>query len=157
MVKQKGTTTVEFALGALVMMIATFAIFESCYQIYVVNMTEYALRETIRNTKIYEGHSDHEQYEAKFKTLVEDQENLWHFLIDSDKFSIEGMYYPNYNDFVAGYGHASEGLGFDYDLAELTVTYRYTPILNLWGASESLITRTMVLNLEHEGWEDEEE
>ncbi len=61
--KQKGVTAIEFVLGALVLFFATFAIFESSYRIYVVNMTEYSLRETIRNAKIYEGKGSSEQYE----------------------------------------------------------------------------------------------
>ncbi|TOA96763.1 pilus assembly protein TadE, partial [Vibrio parahaemolyticus] len=34
--KQKGVTAIEFVMGALVLFFATFAIFESSYQIYVV-------------------------------------------------------------------------------------------------------------------------
>ena len=153
--KQKGVTTVEFALGAIVLIFATFAIFESSYQIYVVNMTEYSLRETIRNTKIYEGKGINQQYEAKFKTLIEDDKNLWHFLIDSSRFSIDGKYIKTYDDFIANRGHSSQGLNFNYDLAEITVTYHYSPMLKLWGTSDSTISRTMVLNLEHEGWKDD--
>ncbi len=107
--KQKGVTTVEFALGAIVLIFATFAIFESSYQIYVVNMTEYSLRETIRNTKIYEGKSINQQYEAKFKALIEDDKNLWHFLIDSSRFSIDGKYFKTYDDFIANRGIRAKG------------------------------------------------
>lgn len=153
--KVLGTTSIEFALGAIVLLFSTFAIFEACYQVYVVNMTEYALRETIRNTKIYQGSGLHEQYEGKFKELIENESNLWHFLIDNERFSMDGTYFESYQDFVQNNGHDSQGLTFKYDLAEITVTYRYTPILAIWGTSERQISRTMVLNLEHEGWDDE--
>ncbi|WP_394241585.1 TadE/TadG family type IV pilus assembly protein [Vibrio astriarenae] len=154
---QKGVTSIEFSMGAIVLFFSTFAIFESSYQIYVVNMTEYALRETIRNTKTYEGAGLHEQYETRFQELINDQSNLWHFLIDDAKFSIDGKYFETYRDFIADAGHSSEGLDFEYDLAEINVTYLYTPMLNIWGAEETPISRTMVLNLEHEGWESDEE
>ncbi|WP_264876895.1 TadE family protein [Vibrio agarivorans] len=154
---QKGVTSIEFSMGAIVLFFSTFAIFESSYQIYVVNMTEYALRETIRNTKIYQGVGVHEQYEARFEQLIHDQSNLWHFLIDEDKFSIDGTYFETYQEFINGNGHPSEGLNFNYDLAEISVTYLYTPMLNVWGADETPISRTMVLNLEHEGWKNDEE
>ncbi|MCY9862234.1 pilus assembly protein [Vibrio coralliirubri] len=153
--KQKGVTAIEFVLGALVLFFATFAIFESSYQIYVVNMTEYSLRETIRNTKIYEGKGINEQYENKFRSLIEDDDNLWSFLIDSSRFSIAGQYFKNYDDFIANRGHSDQGLSFNYDLAEMTVTYRYTPVIKLTGAADRDISRTMVLNLEHEGWKDD--
>ncbi|MFA0085630.1 TadE/TadG family type IV pilus assembly protein [Vibrio sp. 10N.261.51.F12] len=153
--RQLGVTSIEFALGGLVLMFSTFAIFESSYQTYVVNMTEYSLRETIRNTKIYQGSSIHEQYETRFKDLIENQDNLWHFLIDSSKFSIDGKYFETFDKFVANEGHSSQDLTFSYDLAEITVTYLYSPMIEMWGNGETPITRTMVLNLEHEGWRDE--
>lgn len=154
--KQKGVTAIEFVLGALVLFFATFAIFESSYRIYVVNMTEYSLRETIRNAKIYEGKGVNEQYEKKFRSLIEDDDNLWRFLIDGSRFSIKGRYFKNYDDFVANRGHAGQSLNFNYDLAEITVTYRYTPVIMLVGAADRDISRTMVLNLEHEGWKGDE-
>ncbi|EKY4193045.1 TadE/TadG family type IV pilus assembly protein [Vibrio harveyi] len=153
--KQKGVTAIEFVMGALVLFFATFAIFESSYQIYVVNMTEYSLRETIRNTKIYEGKGINQQYEDKFKSLIEADGNLWHFLIDSSRFSIKGRYYKTYDDFIANRGYSDEGLNFNYNLAEITVTYRYSPIIKLVGAADRDISSTMVLNLEHEGWKDD--
>jgi len=151
--KQKGVVAIEFVLGMLVLFFATFAIFESSYHIYVVNMTEYSLRETIRNTKIYEGQGFNEQYENQFRTLIEDDNNLWHFLIDSARFSIKGQYFRTYDDFIANAGHSDQALNFNYDLAEMTVTYRYSPLINFVGAADRDISRTMVLNLEHEGWE----
>ncbi|MEZ8688470.1 TadE/TadG family type IV pilus assembly protein [Vibrio splendidus] len=153
--RQKGVTAIEFVLGALVLFFATFAIFESSYQIYVVNMTEYSLRETIRNTKIYEGKGVNEQYETKFKSLIEDDDNLWSFLIDSSRFSITGQYFKTYDDFVANRGQSDQSLNFNYNLAEITVTYRYTPVIKLAGAADRDISSTMVLNLEHEGWKDD--
>ncbi|GAL34239.1 Flp pilus assembly membrane protein TadE [Vibrio maritimus] len=155
--KQRGATAVEFSLGAIVLMFSTFAIFEICYRIYVINMTEYALRETIRNTKIYQGSGVHEQYETRFQTLIANQNNLWSFLIDDDKFSIDGKYFPSYSDFVNNVGYSKQDLTFNYDLAEITVTYEYTPIIHVFGAEQVDISRTMVLNLEHEGWKDETE
>lgn len=153
--KQKGVTAIEFVMGALVLFFATFAIFESSYQIYVVNMTEYSLRETIRNTKIYEGKGINQQYEDKFKALIEGGNDLWHFLINSSRFSINGRYYKTYDDFISNRGYSDEGLNFNYDLAEITVTYRYSPMIKLTGVGDKDISCTMVLNLEHEGWKDE--
>ncbi|USD61764.1 pilus assembly protein [Vibrio sp. SCSIO 43140] len=155
--KQLGVTAVEFALGAIVLMFSTFAIFEICYRIYVINMTEYALRETIRNTKIFQGSGIHEQYESRFQALISDDSNLWHFLIDEDKFSLDGKYFPSYRDFINNVGYSKQDLNFNYDLAEITVTYQYEPILWVYGAQAVDISRTMVLNLEHEGWADETE
>ena len=70
--RQKGVTAVEFALGAFILFFVTFHIFLSCYRIYVINMTEYSLRETIRNTKIFEGGGAKGAYKAKFKSLIKE-------------------------------------------------------------------------------------
>ena len=91
-----------------------------------------------------------------FKDLIEDDDNLWSFLIDASRFSIEGQYFKTYDDFVENRGHSNQDLNFNYDLAEITVTYRYTPIIKLAGAADRDISRTMVLNLEHEGWKDDD-
>ncbi|EDP59389.1 TadE family protein [Vibrio sp. AND4] len=153
--KHKGVTSIEFVMGAIVLFFVTFAIFESCYKIYVVNMTEYALRETIRNTKIYQGNSVHERYKETFRSLIEQENNLWHFLVDPSRFNITGRYFLSYNDFIVGNGVTEEDLGSSYDLAEITVTYSYSPMFRLSGAGDSDISRTMVLNLEHEGWQND--
>ncbi|MDN3699713.1 TadE/TadG family type IV pilus assembly protein [Vibrio artabrorum] len=153
--RQKGATSIEFVLGAIALFFVTFTIFESSYQIYIVNMTEYSLRETIRNTKIYEGKSINQQYENKFKALIEDNNSLWHFLIDRSRFSIQGKYFKNYSDFIANRGYSAQDLDSSYVLAEITVTYRYSPVIKFSGSSDKNISRTMVLNLEHEGWKDD--
>jgi tight adherence protein E len=150
--KQKGVTAVEFSLGAFILFFVTFAIFESSYYTYVVNMTEYSLRETIRNTKIHEGKSVNQQYKEKFETLIKDRTNLWHFLIDSSKFSFNGRYYRTYQDFIDDNGHSDQAFSENYNLAEITVTYRYSPIIKFVSAIDRDISSTMVLNLEHEGW-----
>lgn len=159
--KQFGTTSVEFALGGMVLMFATFAIFESCYQVYVVNMTEFSLRETIRNTKVDQGIDDtpenlNTHYESYFRSLISDNNKIWHFLMDDNKFTIHGKYYRNYDDFVAGVGDSSQSIGFYYDLAEITVEYQYQPMINMFGSDTVTISRTMVLNLEHQGWDEDE-
>ncbi|CAH0529684.1 TadE family protein [Vibrio hippocampi] len=154
--KQWGTTTIEFAMGGIVLIFSTFAIFEACYQVYVVNMTEYALRETVRSTKTYQGGSVNDKYLEQFNRIIQDDSNLWHFLMDDEKFSMDGRYYLSYSDFINDIGTDYENLASSYDLAEITVSYDYSPMIEVFGNQEHTITRTMVLNLEHEGWDDEE-
>lgn len=155
--RQRGATSIEFALGGIVLMLSTFAIFEVCYNIYVVNVTEAALRETIRGTKIHEGRHSHAQYQAKFDALLRNEDALWHFLIQEDQFELTSTYFKTYRDLVNNTGQGSETVSPDYVLAEVTLTYHYSPMMTLFSMGKSDISRTMILNLEHEGWWDEEE
>ncbi len=166
--RQKGVIAVEFALGALVLILSTVIIFESSYQVYITNLVDYSLRETIRNTKIKlheskEPSDIHEFYQDQFDALIKQSGELWSFLVTPDKFSITGVYYDDYTAFVAGTtsisfgGESSEVESFDYSLAELTVSYDFSPMTHLFTSSSMPISRTMVLNLEHEEWPDENE
>lgn len=150
--KVRGTTTIEFAMGAMVLIISTLAIFEICYNIYVVNVTEYALRETIRSTKTYQGESIHRRYQQRFETVLKQDGMLWHFLITDDQFDLSAKYFKNYRDFVDNIGVNDDTNLSGYALAEVTLSYRYTPMLALFSRAQQDISRTMVLNLEHEGW-----
>lgn len=165
---QRGVTAVEFGLGAMVLILSTLIIFESSYQVYVTNLVDYSLRETIRNTKIKLHDSDvpsdiHKFYQDQFDALINQSGQLWSFLVAPDKFSITGVYYDDYAAFVTGSssisfgGESSEVESFDYSLAELTVSYDFSPMTHLFTSSDMTISRTMVLNLEHEEWPDENE
>ncbi|MGF1724414.1 TadE family protein [Photobacterium nomapromontoriensis] len=154
--EQRGTTTVELSLGGLVLMISTFAIFEICYNIYVVNVTEFALRETIRRTKIYEGMNTHDLYDARFRETLEREGALWHFLIEDDKFELSSRFFKSYENLVNDIGENSDVQSPEYVLAEVTLTYNYAPMITIIPRDNADITRTMLLNLEHEGWGENE-
>lgn len=164
--RQAGVTAVEFALGAMVLILSTLVIFESSYQIYITNLVDYSLRETIRNTKIKLHETEvpndiHKFYQEQFDALIEQDGQLWSFLVTPERFSITGAYYDSYSDFVSGTSsisfnnEPSELSSFNYSLAELTVRYELSPMTHFFTSSDLSISRTMVLNLEHEEWPDE--
>ncbi|KFA95550.1 TadE/TadG family type IV pilus assembly protein [Vibrio sp. ER1A] len=155
--RQKGTSTVEFAVGAVALILTTLLIIEASYQIYVTNLVEYSLRETVRNAKVYEGSSVHDNYKNRLDELITSDGKLWSYLAPQENFQITGKYFNSYREFVDDVGFSEDDDGFQegYALAEITLDYQYTPILNVLGASEKTISRTTVLTLEHEGWEGE--
>ncbi|MGF1747821.1 MULTISPECIES: TadE family protein [Vibrio] len=154
--RQKGVTTVEFAIGAMVLILTTLMIFESSYHIYVNNLVDYALRETVRNTQFYAGSSTHDNYKTRIDDLVTGDGHLWNFMAPHENFTLTGKYFNSYSDFVNNTGLSEDDEGFTgaYTLAELTLSYEYTPIINIFGNGPQTISRTTVLNLEHEGWEE---
>lgn len=50
-----GSTTIEFALGGIFLILCTFMVLEMAYRIHVNNAVEYALREAVRATLVHEG------------------------------------------------------------------------------------------------------
>jgi tight adherence protein E len=156
--KCQGVTSVEFALGSLVLIITTLMIFEMGFRIYVTNMVEYALRETVRNTTVFEGQSSYDQYNQTLNTAMEEPDRLWGFLTPADNFQLSGKYYLTYADLISDVSFDDDQMaqsGIGYAVAEITLTYNYTPVLNLFGSDPTAITRSTRLNLEHEGWEEE--
>ncbi|MFA0085528.1 TadE family protein [Vibrio sp. 10N.261.51.F12] len=152
--RQKGVTTVEFSIGAMALILTTLMIFEASYHIYVNNLVEYALRETVRNTQFYAGDSTHDNYKSRIDDLVTDDGHLWSFMTPHENFTLTGKYFNSYSEFVNNTGLSEDDPSFtgQYTLAELTLSYEYTPIVNLFGNEPQTISRTTVLNLEHEGW-----
>lgn len=154
----KGVTTIEFAIGSVALILTTLMIFEASYKIYVTNLVEYALRETVRNTQVYVGESVHNNYKNQLSNLISEDGKVWNYLVSEDNFRLTGKYFNSYQDFInnAGFSDEDEGFQEGYTLAEVTLTYDYTPFINFIGSDSGSIVRTTVLNLEHEGWGEEQ-
>ncbi|MGR5501277.1 TadE/TadG family type IV pilus assembly protein [Vibrio sp. DNB22_10_4] len=150
----KGVTTIEFAIGAVALILTTLLIFEASYRIYVTNLVEYALRETVRSTNVFEGGSVHDNYKTQLGNLIAGEGKVWHYLVSEENFRLTGKYFGSYQDFVnnAGYSDQDDDFTEGYTLAEITLSYDYTPFVNVTGSDGGTIERTTVLNLEHEGW-----
>ncbi|CAH0529501.1 TadE/TadG family type IV pilus assembly protein [Vibrio hippocampi] len=154
-VKQRGITTIELAVGAIALIITTLMLFEAGHKIYVSNLVEFALRETIRDTQIHQGSGVHQSYQDKLDGVLQHEGRLWSYLVDEHNFELTGEYFNSYADFVANNGSSIDGEMFfnGYPLAEFTLSYQYQPIFNLFGDDGGMISRSTVINLEHEGWE----
>ncbi|MCW8344510.1 pilus assembly protein [Vibrio sp. ZSDZ65] len=152
--RQTGVTTIEFSIGAIVLILTTLMIFEASYHIYVNNLVDYALRETVRNTQFFAGESTHTNYQSRINNLVTNDGHLWSFMAPHENFTLTGRYFNSYSEFVnnTGLSETHDDFTGQYTLAELTLSYEYTPIINLFGNEPHTISRTTVLNLEHEGW-----
>ncbi|CAH1595601.1 TadE family protein [Vibrio owensii] len=155
--KVKGVTVVEFALGAGVLALALVMLFEMGFRIYVTNLVEYALRESVRNTKVFEGGSSYDNYNLTLDSAMKDGGALWTSLVPAENFEVSGRYYLTYADLISGTSYSDAEMGEDdqgYAIAEITLTYNYTPILNVFSSDVIPITKSTLINLEHEGWEE---
>ncbi|KLV04171.1 hypothetical protein ABT56_16320 [Photobacterium aquae] len=154
--RQKGAATIEFALGGILLMLVSFAVIEVCFRIYVVNVTEYALRETIRETKTYQGKSNYDRYQMQFNRFLSQEGTLWHFLVAKDQFTLSAKYYKSYRDLVDNRAASASDVSPEYVLADITLSYYYQPPLLALADKKVTISRSMLLNLEHEGWPGED-
>ncbi|MCW8327423.1 pilus assembly protein [Photobacterium sp. SDRW27] len=152
--KQKGVFSIEFALGAIVLFMTTFAVFEICRFIYIVNLTETALRESARDTRLYEKQQSNLDYQQRFQQMFKQQSTLWHYLVAPKRCNLEIDYYQSYSDLVNSNKVPSCN---DCPLAQYTVTYRYIPAMRIPGITERTIKRSMLMVQEHEGWDKENE
>ena len=154
--RESGATTIEFALGGMVLFLSTFAILEVSHRIFVANLVEYALREVVRDTQVFEGTNSHESYNTKLDSLLNDNDKLWSHLVTENNFSLSEKYFYTFNDFVNDVGVESSAgnIPDGYVFAQVTLSYDYAPILDLGVNPAAEISRTTVLTLEHEGWEE---
>lgn len=147
----------------------------------MTNLVDYSLRETIRNTKVVLQEKDdksaceiHRAYEQTFNNLINQSNQLWSHFVNPGSYTMTGVYFLDYKDFVnydptedrvnkdpcsfdINPNDETNPLGFTYSLAEITLTYELSPMTHLFTSSNTAISRTMVLNLEHEEWPDENE
>ncbi len=153
--RSKGITVVEFVLGALVLAISLLMLFEMGLRIYTTSVVEYALRETVRSTKIFEGSSTYSSYNNTLRAALDEGGTLWSAFTPADNFTITGKYYLTYADLIADASLSDAEMLQDdlgYQIAEITLTYNYQPVLNVFSSDPVPITRSTLINLEHEGW-----
>ncbi|UPR51585.1 pilus assembly protein [Vibrio cyclitrophicus] len=154
--RERGVTTVEFSLGAIVLIVATVMIFDMGYRIYAINLLEYSLRESVRAAVVHQGSSSYNSYDTVLKSVKNEPNSLWSFLSPSEKFVVSGLYYRSYADFIANVSASDADLVTSdggYSIAEIKMTYNHQAIWPLFLQQEEAIERTIVLTLEHEGWE----
>ncbi|MEZ8942898.1 TadE/TadG family type IV pilus assembly protein [Vibrio sp. 10N.222.51.C8] len=154
--KERGVTTVEFSLGAIVLIVATVMIFEMGYRIYAINLLEYSLRESVRAAAVHQGSSSYNSYDTVLKSVKNSPDALWSFLSPKDEFEVSGLYYKSYADFISNVSASDAELVLNdegYNIAEIKLVYNHKPIWPFFLQQEEPIERTIVLTLEHEGWE----
>ncbi|UWZ99141.1 TadE/TadG family type IV pilus assembly protein [Vibrio splendidus] len=154
--RERGVTTVEFSLGAIVLIVATIMIFEMGYRIYAINLLEYSLRESVRAAAVHQGSSSYNSYDTVLKSVKNSPDSLWSFLSPSEEFVVSGLYYKSYADFIANVSASDADLVISdggYSIAEIKMSYSHQPIWPLFLQQDNTIERSVVLTLEHEGWE----
>lgn len=155
--RQRGVFSIEFAIGAMVMFLVTFGIFEMCRFIYVINLAESSLRESSRDTRVWEGERTKKLYQQRLTEMFENKGEIWHVLVDSSRYQLSISYFENMLDLVNDKPSLSETKQQRSPLALYEITYDYTPMFILTGVVEQKISRRILVTMEHEGWPIDEE
>ncbi|NQZ51361.1 MAG: pilus assembly protein [Moritella sp.] len=146
---QKGVFTIEFALGSILLFLSIFTVFELCRFIFIINLTESSLRESARDSRVYEGKRNNINYQTRFEQMFSQKGQIWHSIVDHKRYTLSINYYRDYRALVNNNGVSDCQ---DCPLAEYSLTYLYIPMLRLPGISERAIQRSILMVQEHQGW-----
>jgi len=149
---QKGVFTIEFALGSILLFMSVFAVFELCRFIYIINLTESSLRESARDSRLYEGKRDDVDYQVRFEQMFSQSGTIWHSIVDPKRYRLTVSYYDNY---AALMDNIKKTNCQDCPLAEYRLEYVYEPMLHIPGMGERALVRSMLMVQEHQGWIDD--
>jgi len=148
---QKGVFTIEFALGSILLFLSTFAIFELCRFIYIINLTESSLRESARDSRLYEGSRHNVNYQTRFEQMFVKKGQIWQSIVKPSHYTLSIRYFRDYRALIM----KNKTINCqDCPLAEYSLTYRYTPMLRLPWTGERAVKRSIVMVQEHQGWDD---
>lgn len=153
--KQGGVFTVEFALASFILFIVSFGAFELCRYIYLVNLTNAAISESTRDTKVHwhYGEEGNVNYNNRLEKMFKQQGQLWRYLaIDPEQFQLKICYFESYNDLKNEQSICSDSADKSV-FAQYTLTYQYRPLMALTEIGEHKITRQILAVQEHQGWE----
>ncbi|MFD2176231.1 TadE family protein [Veronia pacifica] len=151
--RQTGSFTVEFALGAIVLFFTMMLIFEGCRFIYLVNLTDTALREASRDSHLIDDPKVKEGYKKHFSDFLKGkghQSSLWRIIVQPQKFFFSVRLYRDLDAYVAGNYSSTRNRNL---FAEYRITYKYSPLLKVPGISSFTIKRQSLRLQEHEEWE----
>ncbi|WP_394391319.1 TadE/TadG family type IV pilus assembly protein [Shewanella woodyi] len=155
--RQLGAFSVEFAIGAMVMFLVTFGIFEISRLIYVINLAESSLRESSRDTRVWEGERSGDLYDQRLTQMFEKKGEIWHLLVDPKRYHLSITYFESLSDLIDDKPSLSQAKQQRSPLAIYEISYQYTPMFFLAGIVEKRISRRILVTMEHEGWPIDEE
>jgi tight adherence protein E len=155
--RQQGAFSVEFAIGAIVMFFVTFGIVEVSRLIYVINLAESSLRESSRDTRVWEAQRNGDLYDQRLTQVFEKKGEIWHLLVDPKRYQLSISYFENLPNLIGNKPSLSLAIQQRCPLAIYEISYRYTPMFFLAGVFEKKISRRILVTMEHEGWPIDEE
>ncbi|WP_281647979.1 TadE/TadG family type IV pilus assembly protein [Parendozoicomonas sp. Alg238-R29] len=153
---QRGTVTIETALGMFFFLLVIFYWCEISYMGFVSASLDYAVAEASRSARTKPA----KDYQVNFKEILKGSSQLWSSIIDTNKLSVSIHYYDSVLDLASEYC-PEKGQQFckekakpkDASIAIYRVTYLYKPIftsLFINNARMPVISREVISIQEYE-------
>ncbi|USD38802.1 MULTISPECIES: TadE/TadG family type IV pilus assembly protein [Ferrimonas] len=149
--KQRGVLSIEFALGAFVLFLTTFAIFEMSRFIYIINLTEAALSESVRDTKVFESERMNLSYSQRLSAMFSQQGQVWHSLVEVNRYHFSRHEYPS----LQALEDNTPSVNCPRcPIVQIELSYDYQPVYFVGAVGNRTIRRSLLSVQEHEGWQD---
>ncbi|QIL85347.1 pilus assembly protein [Vibrio sp. HDW18] len=152
--KQSGVATIEFVGGFFAFWLMCMAWVEMSFLSYVSSLGDLAIASAARETKKVDG----TYYQAQFKTILEQQDSLWSYIVSADKFQYSIQYVKKLDDL---HNYDQKCLGEDGDqlncndpkdmaIAVYSITYDYQPIFNFFLNDKTVFAREAIVIQEYQ-------
>jgi tight adherence protein E len=155
--KQKGVSTIEFAIGFIFFWYMCAAWVEISFMSYISATGDLAISRASQVAKTNEG--DISEFLTSFTTILQQDDSLWRYLSNSNSFSVSIQYLDTFDDLstydgscVVADGESSAECG-DADGAAIALyrlDYSYDPVFNLFLTDERIFSREMIVIQEYQ-------
>lgn len=153
--RNKGVASIEFVLGFFVFWLMCMAWVEMSFMSYVSSLGDLAVSQAARQSKKQHG----EDFLHHFRQVLEQQDSLWHYVVDSNKFQLSIQYLESYDELsqLSGSCVPSKnetekecGKAKDSAIALYRISYDYKPIFSTFLTSPQLFSREMMVIQEYQ-------
>jgi len=155
--KQKGVSTIEFAIGFIFFWYMCAAWVEMSFLSYISSIGDLAISRASQVAKKNEG--DSTDFITIFNAILKQDSSLWSYAADSNNFKAAVVYLDSFSDLVDYDGSCEPESGKtsiecgDPDGAAIALyrfDYSYKPIFNIFLSDESLFSREMMVIQEYQ-------
>ncbi|HCG7256518.1 TPA: pilus assembly protein [Vibrio parahaemolyticus] len=152
--KQSGVATIEFVGGFFAFWLMCMAWVEMSFLSYVSSLGDLAIATAARETKKIDG----DDYQAQFKTILQQQNSLWRYVVDANNFKTSIQYVKKLDDL---HNYEKICLGENGDelncndaknmaIAVYSISYDYTPIFNFFLNDKTVFAREAMVIQEYQ-------
>lgn len=151
---QKGVATIEFVGGFFAFWLMCMAWVEMSFMSYVSSLGDLAIAKAAREAKKTDGIN----YVAEFNKLLSEENSLWRYVVDANKFQAKVQFVKHLDDLhsyeTRCLGETGDAFNCndpkDMAIAVYHISYDYQPILNFFLSSETLFAREAIVIQEYQ-------
>ncbi|MCG3722548.1 pilus assembly protein [Vibrio cincinnatiensis] len=151
---KKGIATIEFVGGFFAFWLMCMAWVEMSFISYVSSLGDLAIAKAAREAKKTDGIN----YVTEFNQLLNEENSLWHYVVDANKFKARVQFVKhlddlhNYETRCLGEGEEAFNCNDPKDMAIAVyhISYDYQPIFSFFLSRETLFAREVIVIQEYQ-------